>query len=99
MLYAIVQPLCYKGEDQDLDGWWSESDGTHFVEEIDPNFPAGKYTNELDSISLIGLLISRGYWIVFTEYHCQNLAVLRLRISTSSDLGVAAAGEALPTRA
>ncbi len=36
MLYAIVQPLCYKGEDQDLSGLCSESGGTHFVEGIDP---------------------------------------------------------------
>ncbi|PBK58727.1 hypothetical protein ARMSODRAFT_1034391 [Armillaria solidipes] len=39
-------------EDQGLNGLRSESDSTHFVEEIDPNFPAGKCTNELDSILL-----------------------------------------------
>ncbi|SJL18253.1 uncharacterized protein ARMOST_21835 [Armillaria ostoyae] len=39
-------------KDQGLNGLRSESDGTHFVEEIDPNVPGGKYTNELDSILL-----------------------------------------------
>ncbi|PBK80326.1 hypothetical protein ARMGADRAFT_1092341 [Armillaria gallica] len=65
-------------EVQGLSGLWSESNGTHFIEGIDSNFLSGKYTDELDSISLIGILIYKGYWIVFAEYYCQNLAILQL---------------------